>query len=359
MRVARYLLRRLTRAVLTLLIMIAVAFALVFPVDKNPPVGDFFFHQPPFSPQEVSAVDHLFYLDQSKVLLYLHFVWQLARGDIGHDHKLVGTQVVDAGSIGPQLFPAFSATLSILLGGAVLVLLLSLPLGALSGSRVGSWADRVISFLALVLVCTHPMMLGLILRSAGGAVKWLPTTGYCPLIGHGGISVVGNTGIQTTPCGGPVAWSEHLVLPWLTFALLFLALYTRIVRANVAETMTEDYVRTARAKGASERRTVVRHVLPSAGLRVLTMVGMEISTAIAVSIYIETAFGINGLGRLAVTFLGTPPLDLDWAVAIVTLITLLVVVGNLVVDVLYAVLDPRAGVFARPEGTKSLLGGAF
>jgi peptide/nickel transport system permease protein len=103
----------------------------------------------------------------------------------------------------------------------------------------------------------------------------------------------------------------------------------------------------------------VRHVLPSAGLRVLTMVGMEISTAIAVSIYIETAFGINGLGRLAVTFLGTPPLDLDWAVAIVTLITLLVVVGNLVVDVLYAVLDPRAGVFARPEGTKSLLGGAF
>jgi len=358
MRVARYLLRRLARAVLTLLIMIAVAFALVFPVDKNPPVGDFFSHRPPFSPKEVRAVDHLFYLHQSKVLLYLHFLGQLVRGNIGDGHQLVGTHVTNTGSLGPILFPAYGATLSILFGGAVLVVLFSLPLGAISGKRVGSWADRIISFVALVLVCTHPMMLGLILRSAGGAVKWLPTGGYCPLTGHSGITITsaGNTAMT---CGGPLDWSEHLALPWLTFALLFLALYTRIVRANVAETMTEDYVRTARAKGASETRLIVRHVLPSAGLRVLTMVGMEISTAIAVSIYIETAFGINGLGRLAVQLLGTPPLDLDWAVAIVTLITLLVVVGNFVVDVLYAVLDPRAGVFARPEGTKSLLGGAF
>lgn len=358
MRVTRYLMRRLVRAVLTLLIMIAVAFALYFPVDKNPPVGNYIYHRPPYSPQEVKAVNHLLYLDWSKPLLYLHFVGQLARGNIGEGHELTGTHVTSAGSVGRIVFPAFGATLSILLGGALLVLLFSLPLGALSGRRIGSWADRIISFLALVLVCTHPMMLGLILRSAGGSVNWLPTSGYCPLFGHAG-ATISSAGLQTSACGGPLAWSEHLALPWLTFALLFLALYTRIVRASVAETITEDYVRTARAKGASETRTLVRHVLPTAGLRVLTMVGMEISTAIAVSIYIETAFGINGLGRFAVQALATPPLDLDWIVAIVTLITLLVVVGNFLVDILYALLDPRAGVFARPEGTKSLLGGAF
>jgi peptide/nickel transport system permease protein len=132
-----------------------------------------------------------------------------------------------------------------------------------------------------------------------------------------------------------------------------------MVRASVAETMNEEYVRTARAKGASETRVLARHVVPAAGLRVLTMVGMEISTALAVSVYIETAFGINGLGRLAVQLLGTPPLNLDSTVGLVVLITLIVVVGNLVVDLLYAVLDPRVGVVAGPEKMKSLAGGAF
>lgn len=365
MRVARYFLRRLARGALTVLIMIGVAFALYFPVVANPQLPDYIYHHPgvPYTRQEATAVDHLLYLDRSKVALYLHYVGQFARGDFGRYQRVAETNpkdahVVDGGSVGKQLLPPLWATLSILGGGAVLVLLFSLPLGAVSGRRIGSWADRAISFCALVLVCTHPMMLGLILRSAGGSVNWLPTTGYCPLTGQGDNYDI-NTGLSTGLCGGPAAWAEHLVLPWLTFALLFLALYTRMVRASVAETINEDYVRTARAKGASERRVLARHVVPSAGLRVLTMVGMEISTALAVSIYIETAFGINGLGRLAVTTLGTPPLDLDLTVALVVLITLVVVVGNLVVDFLYAMLDPRVGLVAGPEKMKSLAGGAF
>ncbi len=239
-------------------------------------------------------------------------------------------------------------------------MLFALPLGAISGSRVGSWADRIISFLALLLVCTHPMMLGLMLRSAGNGLGWDSTTGYCPLIGHGAV-----TDSQGYPiggaCGGPVDWASHLVLPWLTFALLFLALYTRMVRASVAETIEEDFVRTARAKGASATRVLGLHVLPSAGLRVLTMVGMEVGTAIAVSIYIESAFRIDGLGRRAVQTLGGEGfgLSLPDSLAIVVLITLIVVVGNFVVDLLSAVLDPRVGVVRGPERTKSLVGGVF
>lgn len=365
MRVARYMLRRLGRGILTVLIMIAVAFALYFPIVNNPQLPDYIYHHPgvPYTQREARAVDHMLYLDRSKVGLYLHYVGQFARGDFGRIWKVTETKPTDAhvvvgGQVGKQLFPPFRATLSILGGGAVLVLLFSLPLGAISGRRIGSWADCAISFCALVLVCTHPMMLGLLLRSAGGSVDWLPTSGYCPFTGQGANYDL-TTGTSSGPCGGPVAWAEHLVLPWLTFALLFLALYTRMVRASVAETIHEDYVRTARAKGASEWRVLARHVVPSAGLRVLTMVGMEISTALAVSVYIESAFNINGLGRLAVNTLGTPPLDLDSTVALVVLITLIVVVGNLLVDLLYAALDPRVGLVAGPEKVKSLAGGAF
>jgi peptide/nickel transport system permease protein len=151
------------------------------------------------------------------------------------------------------------------------------------------------------------------------------------------------------------------VLPWLTFALLFLAIYTRMIRVSVAETLHEDFVRTARAKGAGEARVLRVHVLPSATLRVLTMVGMEIGTAIGVCVYIETVYGVGGLGRLAVQAMGgaTTSIDLPLTVGVVALITLVVVVGNLIVDVLYAVLDPRAGRETTLSRDKSLAGGVI
>ena len=141
---------------------------------------------------------------------------------------------------------------------------------------------------------------------------------------------------------------------------MFLALYTRMVRASVAETLHEDFVRTARSKGASEFRALTWHVLPNATLRILTMIGMEIGTAIGVCIYIEAAFGLTGLGRGAVTvFGGNAPLDLPTMLAYATILTLIVVIGNLVVDVLYAVLDPRAGRVATERGSKSFAGGVI
>jgi peptide/nickel transport system permease protein len=361
-RVARYLMSRFVRGVLTVLTMTAIGFVLYFAIEKQPPVALFFPSvgrgNPPTA-QQTSIVRHLFYLDRSKIGLYLHYVSHLARGDFGTASTIQNGRIVDTGrSVAP--YQELRETLSILGGGALLVVLLSIPLGALSGSRIGSWRDRVISFIALVLVCTHPMMLGLILRSAGGRVNWLPTSGYCTFTKHP---------TPTGPfypsgyrlCGGPVDWATHLILPCLTFSLLFLALYTRMVRASVAETIQEDFVRTARAKGASQVRVLARHVVPSASLRVLTMVGMEIGTAIGVCIYIESAYGIGGLGSAAVQVLGgaDPALVLPQVLAIIVLITLIVVVGNLVVDLLYAVLDPRAGIQSGPQKTKSLVGGVF
>jgi peptide/nickel transport system permease protein len=225
--------------------------------------------------------------------------------------------------------------------------LLAVPLGAISGRRIGSVSDRTISLIALVGVCTHPMVLGLTLNTAlGQQLKWFPPGGYCPLIPTSGAY-----------CSGPVDWASHLVLPWITFALLFLALYTRMIRATVAETMHADYVRTARAKGVGETRVMTRHVLPNAGLRILTMVGMEIGTAIGVCIFLETVYGFSGLGRLSVVALfGTVGLDLPLILAVVFVITLIVVIGNLLVDMLYAFVDPRVGQTLREQDAKSVAG---
>ncbi len=341
--------------------MITVTFALYFAIEKQPPVSIFFpdvGRGVPATPQQTQMVRHLFFLDRSKVGLFFDYLGHLARGDLGRESTIQNGRLVQLGPV--TVTPQFSATLSILLGGALLVVLLALPLGAIAGSRIGSWADRGISLVTLLLVCMHPMMLALILRSAGGSVHWLPTRGYCTFIRQPA-PVSQFTPVGYRPCGGPVDWATHLILPWLTFALLFLALYTRIVRASVAETINEDFVRTARAKGASEARVLRRHVLPSASLRVLTMVGMEIGTAIGVLIYIESAYSIGGLANEAVTQLGgaSTTLDLHIDLAIVVAITAIVIIGNLIVDLLSAILDPRVGIGRGPERTKSAVGGVF
>ncbi len=353
-RVASFFVRRLAAALFTLLALIAVTFVVYWALPSTP--AQFVYPEAQhLTSYQLAHANQLLGLDKPKPVQYVDYLWQLAHGDVGRfwtGSVLIENTKLQQQPIGPQLFPSLRATLSIILGGAALVVLLAVPLGAFAGTRVGSNSDRAISSVSLVGVCTHPMVLGLILATTFGYshLHWLPGGGYCPLVRT-----------STSPCGGVADWADHLVLPWITFALLFLALYTRMVRASVAETLPEDFVRTARAKGATELHVVTRHVLPSASLRVLTMVGMEIGTAIGVCIYIEAAFGITGLGTLAVRAMGgaTTGIDLPYTLAIVTTITLIVVIGNLVVDLLYAVLDPRASAIDDRRATKGALGGIF
>lgn len=353
-RVASFLVRRLASALFTILALIAITFVVYWALPSTP--ATFLYDPQHLRADEIAKVNHLFGLDRPKVVQYGDYLWHIAHGDFGRSWSgsvLVDNTRLDAPPIGPQLFPAVRATLSIILGGALLVVLLAVPLGALSGTHIGSLRDRTISTASLVGICTHPMVLGLVLATVFGAahLNWLPSGGYCTF---------GSPPVQPA-CHGPGLWAAHLVLPWITFALLFLALYTRMIRASVADTLHEDFVRTARAKGARELRVLRAHVLPSASLRVLTMVGMEIGTAIGVCIYIESAFGIQGLGREAVSVSGgaLTSIDLPLTLAIVTVITLIVVVGNLIVDLLYAVFDPRAGRETARGRTKSLVGGVF
>jgi peptide/nickel transport system permease protein len=180
----------------------------------------------------------------------------------------------------------------------------------------------------LIGISAHPVWIGLILAYFFGyKLAWFPIAGYCDVIN------------PATECGGPVQWAYHMVLPWCTFALLFAATYTRMIRANVLETMNEDYVRTARAKGAPESRVMRSHVLRNAMLAVVTMLGMDIGIALGGAIFTETVFGLPGLGRVALESINA--FDLPITQGVVVFGTLSIIVFNLFVDLFYAWIDPR------------------
>src|SRR2546430_3192816 len=148
--------------------------------------------------------------------------------------------------------------------------------------------DRITMCLVLVGISAHPVWIGLIFAYVFGYKLGLtPIAGYCNFF-------PGTVGAQ---CSGPVQWAYHLVLPWCTFMILFAALYVRLIRANVMETLNEDYVRTARAKGAPEWQVMRSHVLRNALLPVVTMLGMDISLALGGAVFTETVYGLPGLGR--------------------------------------------------------------
>src|SRR5439155_8903875 len=147
-------------------------------------------------------------------------------------------------------------TASLVFGGAIVWLLIAIPIGVLSALRPRSLLDRLAMIGVLIGISAHPIWIGLIFAYFFG-YKWsgithLPISGYCDFFNPSG------------DCGGPVQWAQHLVLPWLTFAILFAAVYVRMIRANVMETLNEDYVRTARAKGAPEWLVMRSHVLRNA-----------------------------------------------------------------------------------------------
>ena len=156
-----------------------------------------------------------------------------------------------------------------------------------------------------------------------------PIAGYCDAINPP----------EAAQCGGPVQWAYHMILPWATLALIGAGTYVRFVRADVMETMNQDYVRTARAKGAPEARVMRSHILRNAMLPVVTMVGMDIGLLLGGSIFIETVFGLPGLGRTAIESITN--FDLPVIQGIVVFGALAIIIFNFMVDILYAWIDPR------------------
>ncbi len=218
------------------------------------------------------------------------------------------------------------ATLSLMLGGAVIWLVVGLPVGILSALRRGSWLDRASMGTALVFVSAPEYWLGLIAL-------------YLFAADIGRVKIFPGAGSYVSLTSDPWKWFTSLLLPWLVLAAGSAAIYARLMRGSLTETMQEDYIRTARAKGLSERRVVLHHGVRSAINPILTILALDIATLLGGAILVEVVFDIHGIGQLAYTAITHS--DFLIVQGTVLLGALFIVVANIVVDIAYAYLDPR------------------
>jgi peptide/nickel transport system permease protein len=315
----QYLIRRILWACVLFLAITVVAYVIFFIIPVDPAKLSCGQRATPACIKNASQ--HLG-LDKPVYAQYGHFLWRLVA------HQDLGKSYTNRQSVNQTVLNAAPVTASLVLGGAVLWLLIALPVGILSALRPRSLLDRTSMVFVLIGISASPIWIGLILSYViGFKLGWTPITGYCDLF-H-----------PSTECGGPVQWASHMVLPWITFAVLYAALYARMIRANVMETSTEDYVRTARAKGAPELVVIRSHILRNALLPVVTLLGLDIGVALGGAIFTETVFALPGMGQTALQAIGN--FDLPTVQGIVVFATIAIIAINLLVDLLYVVVDPR------------------
>jgi peptide/nickel transport system permease protein len=254
-------------------------------------------------------------LEQSIPVQFVQWSLRLLRGDLGESFFL--KQSV-AGLIAQRIEPTLS-----LAGLTLLVtVLIAVPLGMIAAWRHGGWLDRALMGFSVVGFSIPAFVIGYVLIWAVSLkLGWLPVQGYARL--HQGV----------------LPWLQHLILPAITLSIIYVALIARVTRAAVAEALTEDYVRTARAKGISEVRVLVRHALVNAAVPIVTVIGIGVALLIGGVVVTETVFAIPGLGQLTVDAV----LSRDYPLiqAITLFFSFLYVLINLLVDLSYLALDPR------------------
>jgi len=329
-----YIVRRVLWAVFLCFVLTVVTYLIFFQIPADPAR---YLVQAQASPAsdlslQLEAARKELGVDKPIYVQYGRFLKRVVRLDLGTSYSRFRTR--DERSVNDMLKEAAPVTISLFFGATLIYLLIALPLGTLGALYPGSHLDRLILIFVLLGISAHPLIVGFFLRQTF-AYKWriLPYGGYCPLVGE-------------TACGGPVDWAQHLVLPWVTFAFLFAALYTRMTRAGVLEVLAEHWVRTARAKGAAEQRVMRAHVLRNAMLPIVTMIGMDLGFGFASAIFVEQVFGLPGLGSMAITALrGSVGFDLPAITGVVLAVSFAIVVINLFVDLLYVWLDPRIRMY--------------
>jgi peptide/nickel transport system permease protein len=223
---------------------------------------------------------------------------------------------------------ALPVDVSLAIGGAILWTTLGIGVGVLAARHPRSLIDRGATLFVLTGISMPTFVLGLLLLFFF----------YYYLTIHG-IKLFPKPGSYTPFTQNPLQWAHDLILPWVTLALITAATYSRLTRSQLLETLGEDYVRTARAKGIGERRVVYRHALRSAMTPLTTQFGIDFATVLGGAIITETVFGLPGLGLTVVQSIGHQ--DLPVVEGIVILAATFIVLANIIVDAMYAVLDPR------------------
>ncbi|MEI7085539.1 ABC transporter permease [Pectobacterium versatile] len=272
-------------------------------------------------PTMIEELRRYYALDQSTAVRLGDYLWRLVHLDLGQS-AVYGKPVVDV------IIERLPVTLLLMASSLALAVAAGMVLGIIAARRVNRWPDTLISLLGLIFYSTPSFwfgLMGIFLFSI--YLDWLPSGGFETIAS-------GLTGFDRL-----LDIARHLVLPTLTLALIFLAIYLRIMRAAMLEVATLDFVRTARAKGVRENRIVIRHILRNALLPLITLVGLQAGTMLGGSVVVESVFSLPGLGRLA--YESVMQRDLNTLLGVVFVSALLVIALNFLVDLLYAKLDPR------------------
>jgi peptide/nickel transport system permease protein len=308
---ARFVVRRLG-SMTAVLFAISVLTFLIFTALPHPELhfaGRF------ATPATLAHIRHQWGFDQPVYVQYLKTMKLIFTGEI-----ISYTQQVN---VVHQIFLALPATISLAVGAGVIWLLISIVFGLMSAWRPGSWIDRGLTVLALIGVSMPVFFLGALMAYyAGDKAGILPAGDYVPLTSD------------------PWEWLRHMIMPWFSLSVLFIGIYSRVLRSTILDTVNDDYVRTARAKGLTERQVMIRHVLRNSLIPIVSLFGLDFAAVIGGgAILTETVFNLHGVGQYAaqsVQALDIPP------VLVITLFgAFAVVLISALVDVLYAVLDPR------------------
>jgi peptide/nickel transport system permease protein len=322
MALTRFLIRRILSGIVVLWVVGTLAFFLFF--ARNPDIVARQLAGRAATTAIINEVTRNLGLSQPILTQYWHFLSRTVHGNLGLSYYNGGVTV--ASIVGRDL----PRTASVLVGGVVLWLLVGLAVGILSATRARSLFDRSATVGVLVGLSMPTFVLGEILLLAI----------YLPLNENGYHWI--NTGYVSIASGGIISWAGAMILPWVTLATVQAAVYTRLSRGSLLDILGEDYIRTARAKGLSERRVVYRHALRGALTPVVSQLGIDVGTLLGGVVVVEQVFGVGGLGQDAVGAISNG--DLPTILAFVLLAAGFVVIANIIVDVVYAVLDPRVRI---------------
>jgi len=317
---APYVLRRLLAAIPVFIGVTLVTFLVMhFTAGSFVPGLDF---NPSLKPEDIARIRANLGLDRPLYVQYATWLWGILHLDFGRS-------LIDGSSVTSHIFERLPNTLELTLTAILLGVVVSIPLGVTGAVRRGSKLDHAMTVLSVGGFAVPQFWLGLVLillfsvQFHAWGLAWLPSSGAYTAFDGGGL----------------LDRLAHLVLPATVLSFFYLSQWSRYVRSCLVEALSQDYVRTARAKGMGERRVVYVHALRNAIMPLITLVGLELPALVSGGLVVEVVFGWPGIGRLA--FERALQYDYTTVMGTTTFAALLVVLGNLLADVLYSVADPR------------------
>ena len=315
-----YVIRRLLWLVFVLFVITAITYVIFFVLPPVNPAILFAGKEP--TPAVIAEIKQQFGLNRPLWEQYLLYVRHVFLGD-QYGWPGLGFSYVTRASVRSQIGARLVVTATLAIGSAFVWLAVGIPIGIISAVKRGRWPDRLGMGFALFFVSAPVFWLGLMFLW----LFWFK------------LGVAGGTGYYPASQYGFFTWVNHMIMPWIVLALLEAAWYARMMRGSLLDTMGEDYIRTARAKGLSERRVILKHGVRASLVPIVTMFGMDIALLFGGAIIVEMVFNLQGIGQWAVISVDNGDLPVILAVTLVA--SFAITLANVVVDICYAIIDPR------------------